>query len=84
MTILCKSGRNYSCCKWDDNLCDGGSVLICVIRRQSVENVEGKCREAKWNEGCADKKVVWWKTSGLGITKMAREIAPNRAILLTS
>ena len=59
MTILSKSGRNYNCCKWDDNFCDGGSVLTCVIRRQSVENVEGKCLQAKWNEGCADKKVVW-------------------------
>ena len=42
ITFLSESGRNYNCCKWDDNLCDGGSVLTCVIRRQRVKNVEGK------------------------------------------
>ena len=42
MTFLSKSGPNYSWWKWDDNLCDGGSVLVCVVRRQRVENVEGK------------------------------------------
>ena len=55
MTILAKSGRNYSCCKTNYNLCDGGRVLTCAIRRQRVKNVEGKMNMA---EGCADKKVV--------------------------
>ena len=44
MTILSESGRNYICCKWDDNLCDGGSDPTCVIRRQRVKNVEGKTK----------------------------------------
>ena len=47
MAVLAESGHNYICGKWDDNLCDGGSVSTCVIRRQRVKNVEGK-------EGCAD------------------------------
>ena len=56
MTFLSESGRNYNCCKWDGDLCDGGSVLTCVIRKQRVKNVEGKM---KMVEGCADKNVVW-------------------------
>ena len=58
MTSLTESGRNYSCCKRNYNLLDGGSDLICVVRRQRVKNVEGKCLEAKRTEGCANKKVV--------------------------
>ena len=41
MTVEVKSGHNYNCCKTDYNLCDGGSDLICVVRRQRVKNVEG-------------------------------------------
>ena len=37
--------------------------LVCVVRRQRIENVEGKCCEAKWNEECADKRVVWGTTN---------------------
>ena len=47
MAIWSKSGRNYICCKWDDNLCGGGSVSTCVIRRQRVKNVEGKWEQLK-------------------------------------
>ena len=32
--------------------------LVCVVRGQRAENVEGKWCEAKRNKGCADKKVV--------------------------
>ena len=42
MMVEVKSGHNYNCCKTDYNLCDGGSDLICVVRRQRVKNVEGK------------------------------------------
>ena len=69
MTILSESGRNYSCCKWDDNLCDGGSVLVCVIRRQRVEKRRGKM---KITEGCADKKVVWSKQVAWEIVQKGR------------
>ena len=41
----------------------GACKLICVVRRQRVENVEGISCEAKWNEGSADKKVVWGITN---------------------
>ena len=76
-------GKWRGLCIWrkqDDSLCDEGSNLDCVVRRAERENVEGKCCEAKWTEGCADNN--WY-----GNNKMAQEIAQNErngAILLTS
>ena len=37
--------------------------LVCVVRGQRAENVEENGDEAKRNEGCADKKVVWGITN---------------------
>ena len=47
--------------------------LVCVVRKQRAENVEGKCCGEKKTEGCADKKVV------CGITNVW-----DGAILLTA
>ena len=62
MNWISESGRiyigiRYGAKRATDYVLDACN-LACVVRRQRVENIEGKCCEAKWNEGCADKKVV--------------------------
>ena len=42
MIVWSESGRNYIWSEINDNFCDCGSVLVCVVRGVERRNVEGK------------------------------------------
>ena len=42
MKVGSESGRNYICGKRDDNLCDGSSDLVCVVKMAEREKRRGK------------------------------------------
>ena len=60
MTLWSENGNNYSWSEMDDNLCDCGSVLVCVVR-----GVERRKRRGKNNFMIVGKVVRQSKAKGV-------------------
>ena len=50
MTLWSENGNNYSWSEMDDNLCDCGSVLVCVVRGVEWRKRRGKNNLRLWEK----------------------------------